>query len=149
MVFVDANIPTYVHGSDHPLKKPSEEVLTFVANSPAPFFTDAEVLQELLHRYTALRMWPEPGRTSLTAFAVLMEDRIEPLFADDVIRAANLVDAHPRLSARDLVHIAVMERVGATAIITADTTFDGLTGIERLDPLKAHRWLKRFESTSA
>jgi predicted nucleic acid-binding protein len=78
-----------------------------------------------------------------------MRSRIEPVFTRDVERAASLADEHAEFEARDLVHVAVMERVGATAIVTADTTFDGLKGIERLDPLKANRWLKRFEDTSA
>ena len=36
------------------------------------------------------------------------------------------------MSARDLVHWAVMQRVGAERIITADTDFDRLPGVERL-----------------
>ena len=143
-VFIDANIPIYLGGSDHPLKEPSKEILATVAVRREPFITDAEVLQELLHRYKSLRMWPEPGERTFVDFAMLMDGRIEPMFAEDVQRAADLADAHPRLSARDLVHIAVMERAGATAIVTADTAFDNLAGIERLDPANAASWLPRF-----
>lgn len=107
--------------------------------------TDAEVLQELIHRYRALRSWTGVGNIVFSTFANLMEGRVEPMFAEDVTRAAELVDTYPRLSARDLVHIAVMERAGATAIVTADTTFDNLAGVERLDPAKAATWLPRFE----
>ena len=67
------------------------------------------------------------------------------MFAQDVIRAGDLTDTYSRLSARDLVHIAVMERAGATAIVTADTAFDNLNDIERLDPADAAKWLPRFE----
>jgi predicted nucleic acid-binding protein len=67
------------------------------------------------------------------------------MFAEDVQRAAELAATYPRLSAHDLVHVAVMERAGATAIVTADSAFDNLAGIERLDPADAAAWLPRFE----
>jgi len=41
---------------------------------------------------------------------------------------------------RDLVHLAVMRRAGCTHIVTADRGFDGLSGIQRLDPLDVDRW---------
>ncbi|MCH7716016.1 MAG: IS3 family transposase [Gemmatimonadetes bacterium] len=37
-----------------------------------------------------------------------------------------------RLSARDAVHVAVMERYRVDGILTFDTSFDGVPGIERL-----------------
>jgi predicted nucleic acid-binding protein len=148
-VFIDANIPTYLGGSEHPLKEPSRNILATVAAHPEPFITDAEVLQELLHRYKSLRMWPEPGERTFIDFALLMRGRIEPMFAEDVQRAADLADAYVRLSARDLVHIAAMERAGATAIVTADHAFDNIDGIERLDPADAATWLPRFEDVSS
>jgi hypothetical protein len=138
----------YAAGADHPLKKPCLEIIDAAARPRAPFFTNAEVLQELIHRYRAINAWATRGRGAFGAFLAVMEDRIEPMLDRDVIHAAELLDATPRLSARDLVHVAVMERVGATAIVTADTTFDGLKGIERLDPLKAKRWLPRLTGTS-
>ena len=52
--------------------------------------------------------------------------------------AAELADRHPGISARDLVHVAVMQRLGINRIISADTDFDRLEGIDRLDPA-AHR----------
>lgn len=147
-VFLDANVPMYAHGRDHPLKTSSKTILEFVALNPLPFLTSAEVLQELIHVYRATRAWLAHGSLVFSDFAEVMEGRIEPLLAEDVLRGAALVETHPKLSARDLVHIAVMERVGATAIITADTSFDNLDGIERLDPSKANRWLRRFVDTS-
>jgi predicted nucleic acid-binding protein len=128
------------------LKSVSETILEAASGPATPFITDAEVLQELVHRYRALRVWADRGAAVFRNFASLMAGRIIPMLAEDVQRAAELVDIHPRFSARDLVHLAVMERVGATAIVTADTTFDGLRDIERLDPLMAHRWLPRFIS---
>ena len=138
-VFLDANIQTYSAGRDHPMREPSRRILAMAADNPDAFVTDAEVLQELLHRYLALRHWPA-GRDSIEEFVALMTDRIEPMFAGDVERAAQLADRYPSLSARDLVHAAVMLRVGSSRIATADGGFDLIDGIERLDPMKVDDW---------
>ncbi|MDE2822988.1 MAG: type II toxin-antitoxin system VapC family toxin [Chloroflexota bacterium] len=132
-VFLDANVPIYAAGGDHPLKEPCAQILRTVAEDPRPFVTDSEVLQELLHRYLALSRW-ELGREVLRAFAEAMQGRIEPVHSEDILDASKLADRHPTVSARDLVHAAVMQRVGADRIISADTDFDQLEGIDRLDP---------------
>src|SRR3990172_878982 len=84
--FLDANVPIYAAGRPHPLKEPSAQVLMLAAERPEAFVTDAEVLQELLHRYLALRLWPQ-GREVFRHFTELMRERVEPVQADDVERA--------------------------------------------------------------
>lgn len=141
-LFLDANVPTYAAGRDHPLKEPCKEVLRLSARFPGSFFTDAEVLQEMLHRYLSLRRWPEGERVVLD-FAALMYGSVEPVTAGDMVLACDLADryaARPgaRLAARDLLHAAVMLRAedDAAKIVSADGDFDELAteGIERLDP---------------
>jgi predicted nucleic acid-binding protein len=39
-----------------------------------------------------------------------------------------------------LIHLAVMQRLGAERIITADTGFDRISEIERLDPEGIAEW---------
>ena len=127
------------------------------AHHPGSFFTDAEVLQEMLHRYLALRRWPE-GKRVVLDFAALMASSIEPVTAGDVIRACDLADQHAartgaRLAARDLLHAAVMTRAegDAAKIVSADGDFDELTaeGIERLDPADIDVWRQEVESGRA
>ena len=138
-IFIDTNIPIYVAGAAHPLRAPSTKVMNLVAAAPSRFFTDAEVLQELLHRYHSVRRWAL-GKIALTVFLSAMRVRIEPMLYSDVERAAALADEHPSLSARDLVHLAIMLRVGSTYIVTADQRFDEVTDIERLDPILVDEW---------
>ena len=69
-----------------------------------------------------------------------MADSTESIHAADVEQAAALADFHPILSGRDLLHLAVMNRLGATRIVTADTGFDRVSGIERLDPGRFAVW---------
>lgn len=138
-IFIDANIPIYATGRAHPLRTPCIRVLRLIGDHPNAFVTDAEVLQELVHRYLALRLWPE-GKGVLIRFARLMRDRVEPIFADDVEMAASLADRYSGLSARDLIHAAVMSRLGLSRIATADRAFSQLPGFERLDPADIDNW---------
>lgn len=145
-IFVDANVAIYAAGREHPLKEPSKEILRLAAAHPQYFFTDAEVLQELLHRYLSLRMWPT-GKAVIRGFADVMHGSVEAVRAEDVEKATGLADEHfPELSSRDLLHAAVMLRVGSESIATADKSFDRLAGegIERLDPAEVVNWKQRL-----
>jgi predicted nucleic acid-binding protein len=109
------------------------------AETPQAFVTDAEVLQELLHRYLSLRLWHQ-GREVFRRFCEVMQERIEAVQAADVERAADLADVHNELSSRDLLHAAVMQRLGLRRIVSADTGFDRLQDVERLDPAHLADW---------
>ena len=87
--FIDTNVPIYAAGRSHPLKEPSTQVLMLAADHPRAFVTDAEVMQELLHRYLALRLWPQ-GREVFHRFTELMQGRVEAIEPADVERAAGL-----------------------------------------------------------
>ena len=137
--FIDTNIPIYAAGRAHPLKEPCVQVLLLAAEHPQSFVTNAEVLQELLHRYLALRLWPQ-GREAFQRFREIMQERTEAVYAEDVQHAAGLADAYPELGGRDLLHAAVMRRLGLLNIISADTGFDRLPEIERLDPARLDDW---------
>jgi predicted nucleic acid-binding protein len=145
-IFVDANVPIYAAGRPHPLKEPCARILRLAAERPRMFFTNAEVLQELLHRYLALRLWPQ-GREVLERFSTIMHGRIEPVYAADVEAAAALTDRHvfSGLSARDLLHTAVVKRVGATEVVSADRGFGKFSGIELLEPKDFDAWRARLE----
>ena len=137
--FLDANVPIYAAGRPHRLKEPCAQVLMLAAERPEAFLIDAEVLQELLHRYLALRLWPE-GRDVFHRFADLMRERVEPVQAIDVEQAALLADELPELGARDLLHAAIMSRLGVQRVISADAGLDRLTEVERLDPMEIEAW---------
>ena len=69
-----------------------------------------------------------------------MQDRIEPVYEEDIHLAARLADRHPGISARDLVHAAVMQRLGADRIVSTDSDFDFLPNITRLNPADVGKW---------
>ena len=138
-IFIDAHVPVYAAGGAHPLKEPCLQILDLISDTPAAFVTDAEVLQELLHRYLALRSWRQ-GREAFHHFALVMAGRVEAIYPSDVQRAADLADGNLGLSARDLLHAAVMSRLGVNRVVTADRGFDGLPWVERLDPAQFETW---------
>ena len=137
--FIDVNIPIYAAGREHRYKEPCARVLMIVERHPLKFVTSVEVLQELVHYYLSSRRW-EIGREVLRSFSEIMHDRIEPIYEEDILLAARLADRHPQVSTRDLVHAAVMQRLGADRVISADTDFDRLPGITRLDPSDVGEW---------
>ena len=145
--FIDANVPIYAAGRDHPYKVPCGQILHLVASNPEHFITNSEVLQELLHHYLASGRWVM-GREVVYRFAELMQGLIEPVYAEDVLLAANMADTSPGVSARDLVHAAVMQRLGVHRIISADRDFDRVDRIERLDPLQLDEWRSTIAGTS-
>ncbi len=94
--------------------------------------TDAEVYQEILHRYGAIgrREAIQPAFEALDRIA----DEVFPIERRDVERAKLVLLGTRRLTARDAVHIAVMERNGIAKILSFDRGFDGYPGIERIGP---------------
>ena len=138
-LFIDTNIPIYAIGREHRYKQPAGRILDLVAGNRGAFVTDSEVLQEIIHYYIARRRW-EQGHVTLRQFAENMHSRIEPVYAEDVVLAGQMVNRYPGVDSQDLVHTAVMRRLGVTRIISADTDFDRIDGVERLDPAHLDEW---------
>lgn len=138
-IFLDTNIAIYASGQPHIYKSPCAQVLNLVAERPTSFFTDAEVFQELLHRYLSLQIWPQ-GKEVFQRFGRLMQDRVESIIHGDLEQAALLADTFQGVSARDLLHRAVMARLGSGRIVSADRDFERFPEVERLDPLGIDLW---------
>lgn len=135
--FIDSNVVIYAAGRDHPLKVPCVAILE-AAGVTSACLTSAEVLQEILNVYHR-RGDLKTGRFVLRALDEVLNSRIEPVTREDVLRAAAF-DLPPELQSRDRVHLAVMERLAITRIITADAALDAVPGIERLDPRALASW---------
>ena len=130
MIFVDSNIPMYLIGGPHPHKSDSQRWLEQLASARERLVTDAEVLQEIMHRYVAINRRP----AIQTAFDTLLGVVDEVLAVDRaaVERAKDIIFGRHNVSARDAVHLAVMEQHGIERILTFDSGFDGFPGITRL-----------------
>jgi uncharacterized protein len=131
-VFVDANIPMYAAGSAHPAKKPCIAFLRKVAAGKMEAATDAEVFQEILHRFAAIER-REDGFRLFDLFSRVMQV-VLPIERQDVVAARNVLAQYGSLNARDAIHAAVMARRGIRRIYSYDAHFDGIAGIERKEP---------------
>ena len=131
--FIDANVPIYAAGRERPYREPCIRVLAAVNDNPEAFVTDAEVFQEIMHHYLRTER-RDAGQVVVESFAAMMQGRVSPVTIDDVLAAGHLAKEHRGLNSRDLLHLAVMHRLGVTRVITADTDFDRVPGIIRVDP---------------
>ena len=130
MIFVDSNVPMYVVGGEHPHKLDAQRVLGQIVAQRQELVTSSEVFQEILHRYISTERRDRIERAFATLRGIV--DDVLAVEEADVLAAKDLVHAHPRLSARDAVHAAVMRRSQIAEILTFDGGFDELTGITRL-----------------
>jgi predicted nucleic acid-binding protein len=130
VILVDSNIPMYLVGAPHPHKSDTQRLLEKVISDRQRLVTDAEVLQEILHRYVAINR----REAIQPAFDALLGIVDQVLAVDRGIaeRAKGIVLAYRHVSARDALHLAVMEQHGIERILTFDSGFDAFPGITRL-----------------
>jgi predicted nucleic acid-binding protein len=129
LIFVDSNIPMYLVGASHPNKISAQRLLEQAITHGERLVTDAEVLQEILHRYVAIdrRDAIQPAFDALLGVV----DEVYPVAQRDVERAKDLLQGTRALSARDAIHVATMERNAVRHIFSFDAGFDQVPGIER------------------
>ena len=120
----------YLVGAAHPNKEAARRVLRRAIEDEERLVTSVDVLQELLHRYAAIGRQDaiDPALDALLSLV----DEVLGLDVDVVLRARETLKQLASLSARDALHVAVMERYGVRQIMSFDTGFDDWRGIERL-----------------
>ncbi|OFW06137.1 MAG: ribonuclease [Acidobacteria bacterium RIFCSPLOWO2_02_FULL_68_18] len=130
MILIDTNVPMYLVGATHPHKTDAQRLLERVALGRDRLVTDAEVFQEILHRYVAI-----DRRDAIQPTFDLLTDLVDEVFPIDTVvvdRAKSLVLAYPRLSARDAIHVASMQEHGVSRVMSFDAAFDAVPGLTRL-----------------
>jgi uncharacterized protein len=130
VILVDSNIPMYLIGSPHSHKTDAQRLLEKLIADRERLVTDAEVLQEILHRYVAIdrRDAIQPAFDALLGIV----DEVLSVDRGAVERAKQIVLGYRQLSARDAVHLSVMEQNGIRQIVSFDPGFDAFPGIARL-----------------
>jgi uncharacterized protein len=130
VILVDSNIPMYLVGAPHPHKVDAQRLLEKLIADRQSLVTDAEVLQEILHRYVAIdrRDAIQPAFDTLLGVV----DQVLTVDVAVVQRAKQIVLGYRQLSARDAVHLSVMEQNGIERILSFDSGFDAFPHIARL-----------------
>ena len=132
MMLVDTNVLMYASGAEHPNKALATAFLRRVATGDVSATLDAEVLQEVIHRYRALRRWEE-GRKVYSLARTLFPD-VLAITGSVVDGARTLVDQMDGLTARDAIHASVVSVYNLEGICTFDCDFDRIPGCKRIQP---------------
>ena len=120
----------YLVGASHPHKVDAQRVVERLISDRESLVTDAEVMQEILHRYVAVHRenFIQPAFDALLGIT----DQVFAMDRAAAERAKEIVLGHPRLSARDAIHLAIMEQHDVGRILSFDSGFDGYPGIARI-----------------
>ena len=88
--------------------------------------TDAEVLQEILHRYVAIkrRKAIEPAMRAILGVV----DEVFPIGHRDVLLAQRILEDDEKLDARDAIHVAVIRRQRVSRVMTFDKRLEAAVG---------------------
>jgi uncharacterized protein len=132
MILVDSNVVMYAAGRPHPHRAPCAALLEKIALEQVEAATNVEVFQEILHRYRAIGQW-EKGRRAYDLARQILRVVI-PITAEVIDDARGLMERYGRLGARDAVHAAVCQLIGADAICSYDRDFDGIREVKRVEP---------------
>jgi predicted nucleic acid-binding protein len=133
--FLDTAVFMYAGGGEHPLRQTCRVILQRAKDGQIAATTSAEVIQEIVHRYMAIkrqRVGASMAREVLDAFRPVL-----PITDPVVRRLPELVERYPGLSARDLLHIATCLEEGIDGIISPDAVFDSVSEIRRIPPEEA------------
>ncbi len=131
--FIDANVFVY-SGLVGPYRSSCVEVLLAVSRGEAHGRTSTAALEEVWFLEWSGRAGPIDGLTE-RAHAVMA-----PLLpvTDDTFRRARELEA-PRVGPNDRIHAATCLVNGIEAILSADSDFDAVPGLRRVDPLDEER----------
>ncbi len=130
MILIDSNIPMYLVGAEHPHKIDAQRLLERCIAERRRLVTDAEVMQEILHRYSAIER-KDAIQPALDALLGVV-DEVLAVEMDDVLSARDILMGGPELSSRDALHLAIMRRHGIRSILSFDRGFDLFPGVSRI-----------------
>ena len=130
MVFIDANVPMYLVGAAHPNKVDAQRRLEALVTSRTRLVTDAEAMNEILHRYHTLE---RRGYVQYAFDALLgVVDEVLPVGRETVDLAKQLVLQYPMLPVRTAIHVASMQQQHIDTVLSFDPGFDRISGLNRL-----------------
>ncbi len=126
---VDANVIVYAAIPSR-YREPCLEVLAAIAAGKADGKVSTAVFEEVWHLELSGRVGPIRGlaERAYRAFTPLLP------VTDDIVARALRLDAK-RLGSNDRIHLATALANGIDTIVSADSDFDHVRAIRRVDPL--------------
>jgi len=132
VIFVDSTVAIHLVGDDERRTLDAQLLLERAITAGDRLVTDAAVLHEILQRQTDVGC-PEAIEPTIELLLGVADD-VLAVDEADVIRAKEMLYGPERLSPKNCLHLAVMERHGVTQIMSFDTGYDRYTAVSRLTP---------------
>lgn len=131
-LFIDTAVIMYAGGAPHPMRNACAELLTAVVERRIEAVTSAEVIQEIMHRFTAINRRLVGARMAESALDIFAP--VLPINEAIMRKMPTLVEKYEMLSARDLVHVATCQVAGIDLIASPDRGLDQVDEVRRIDP---------------
>ena len=128
----DTGVFIYALGGDHPYREPCRAILREVQERRLAAEASVELIHELA--YVRMRQVGRRADAARSAHAVRRSFSLHTVEPNDMERALDLWSEHERLDVRDAIFAAQALNRGIDSILSPDTDFDGITGLERIDP---------------
>lgn len=137
-VFLDSSVLLLAAGAAHPLQGACRAIVDEVATGRARGHVSVEAVQEFVHH----RMRRDDPRAVPAARAISRFCVVHPFDLAVLDRALALMAAGSARG-RDAVHAATALQAGFTEICSADSDFDNVPGLARVDP---RHWVEDHSS---
>jgi uncharacterized protein len=132
----DTSVFIHALGGEHRYREPCRAILLEMRDGRLA----GETSIELIHEFAYVRCRQRVTRFDAAESARDVADMC-PLHTaepDDIERALDLWCEHERLDMRDAIFAAQALNRGIDAILSPDRDFDGIPGLERIDPADAN-----------
>ncbi len=128
----DTSVFLYALGGEHPYREPCRAILREMRGG----LLAGEASVELVHEFAYVRCRRTGARADAAESArdVANICALHAVGSDDVKRALGLWCEHQRLDMRDAIFAAQALNREMDAILSPDRGFDGIPGLERIDP---------------
>jgi predicted nucleic acid-binding protein len=133
---MDVNVPMYAAGQPHTHKEACTWIMQEIATGHISAAIDVEIVQEILYRYGALKRWDLA--VSMATDVLEIVPSVFPITPAEARLSVVLFERYAKggVTARDVIHAAVMQNNSIQKIISTDEHFDQVEGLTRFNPLK-------------
>jgi hypothetical protein len=131
----DTTVFVYALGGEHPYRGPCREIMSKGEQG----LIAGEASIELIHEFAYVRARRGVARATAVNDArdISATSRLHAVDRADIERALGLWSEYERLDMRDAIFAAQALNRDIGAILSTDRDFDGIPGLERIDPADA------------
>jgi predicted nucleic acid-binding protein len=131
----DTGVFIYALGSEHHYREPCRTILREVQRRRLASEASVELIHEFA--YVHLRQLGRRVDAARSAHAIISSFSLHTVEPPDMKRALDLWSDYERLDMRDAIFAAQALNRKIDAILSPDRDFDGVPGLERIDPADA------------